>query len=193
MINRVASRLGFVPRPQLASVEEKLRELRARLDKTSRLLEQANASIDNLKNARREEAERFEAKLAKVVAEHERRLAQATEALSLKSSRQLASVEEQLRARDAELESLMREGEAMESRVAGAIRDLENARESLMAFDVKLDILEGAANVLDSRLRAANSLRDPAPSAGGGTDVSSTSASASGGPAGKEAGHQQVR
>lgn len=138
---------------RLQQTEGKLQDLRQRLDKASRLLEQATTAARQQEAARRDQVQRCEAKLAKLAADHERRLTKNADGVA----RQIAELEEQIRERDTRLDAALREGESMEARVTTAVRELEIAREYLMAIEVKLDILEGAANVLDTRMRTAGS------------------------------------
>lgn len=154
MIERLAFRLGFVPRPALEAAKEKLRAVRQQLEKTKRQVADATAAVEQLKKARRDDGQRHEARLAAVVSEHEERLANATAELNAKASKQIAKLEEELRKRDERLEAALRGGQALEEQTAAAGHELELARAYLMAIEVKLDILEGAANVLDARLRA---------------------------------------
>ena len=139
MIRQIAGRFGYVGRDDLDAAKKKLRDVRQRLEKVTRLLEretmatkQLRAEIERLQKERRDETERHDARLAHLAAKHE----------------------EQLRERDARIEAVLREGQTMEQRVAAATNDVGRARDYLSAIEVKLDILEGAANVLDQRLRA---------------------------------------
>jgi chromosome segregation ATPase len=138
MIRQLAHRLGYVSGAAAEAKEQKLREQIVALRKER----------EREQEARKEDRRRHELGLAKLNAEHERRLAKSTEARDAKSARERAILEEQLAA-------TVRDGRLLEERVASAVRDLDIAREQLMAIEVKLDILEGAANVLDGRLRAA--------------------------------------
>jgi chromosome segregation ATPase len=153
--NRKREQTATGAEQRLKAAEEKIGNLRLRLEAASRDLEKAAAACKRTDEASRHEAARLDAKLAKVTADHERRLAKNTEG----HAKQVSDLEEQVRERDAKLEAALREGASMEARVAAATHDLEIAREYLMGIEVKLDILEGAANVLDARLRT---LRPPA-------------------------------
>lgn len=144
MLRGLVYRLGYVPGAVAQAKEEKLR---AREEKLREQLRAMQEERQREAEARRDDSRQHEIGMAKLVSEHERRLAKATEEIS-KSARQRAAFEERL-------EATVREGQAMAERVEVATRELVIAREHLMAIEVKLDILEGAANVLDGRLRAA--------------------------------------
>jgi chromosome segregation ATPase len=128
--------------------------LQERLDAATERVAQVSAVAEELKRARREEAQQYKATLAELTAEHERRLSRAREAASATANR-IAALEQQLRTRDSELEAAAREALVLDKRVAAALHDLDVAHQQLMVVDVKLNILEGAANMLDRRLRAA--------------------------------------
>lgn len=146
--------LGLVTRGEFRLVEEKLRTMRQRLDKTTERLAQAAAASDELQGARRADAQRHKARVAELEAEQARRAARASEAAD-QASRRIAALEQDLRKRDADLAAAAREETRLEQQVSAAIEELRVAREALAAVEVKLNILEGAANVLDSRMRAA--------------------------------------
>ena len=143
MIKRLAHRLGYISGALAQAREQKLRE------QLGALREERQREAE----AHRDEKRRHEVALARLAAEHERRLAKVTDGITTKAARERTALQQQL-------EASVREGRATEEQVAAATRDLEVAREQLMAIEVKLDILEGAANVLDGRLRAARAQRE---------------------------------
>lgn len=145
-------RLGLVTRGELRAAEEKLRGVRQRLDKATERLAEATAASERLQQARREDGQRYKARLAEREADDTRRTAQGKEAAA-RASKRIAALEHELRRRDAQLEADTRQQATLEEHVASAARNLEVARASLVAIEVKLDILEGAANVLDARMR----------------------------------------
>jgi chromosome segregation ATPase len=153
MLGRLLRTIGLATRGELHAVEEKLRTTRQRLDKSNERLAGATAGSAKLEQARREEGQRYKAKLAERDSEEARRATQSKEALT-RASQRIAALEQELKARDAELDAEMRQQTAFEAQVEASTRELELARGSLVSFEVKLDILEGAANTLDARLRA---------------------------------------
>lgn len=156
MIRRLLRAFGLVSRGNVRVVEEKLRAMRQRLDRTSERLARAEAASHALQQTRRDEARRYKALIAALEAEPGRRTARADEAAA-RASRRIAALEAALQKRDTELEAAAREETRLEQRVAAALEELRTARDALAVVEVKLDILEGAANVLDSRTRPAGS------------------------------------
>ena len=147
-------KVGLASRGEYRLVEEKLRATRQRLEKTTERLAKAAAMTERLHQARREDAQRYKARIVELESEKERRAREA-QAAAARASQHIASLDEELRKRDAEREAAAREEAPLEERVVAATVELQAVLESLAVIDVKLDILEGAANVLDRRMRAA--------------------------------------
>ena len=122
------------------------------MEQTSERLVQAAATSDELQQRRRDDARGHKTRLAEIEAEHASRAARAREAAE-HASRRIATLEEELRRRDADVAAVLREETMLEQRVTAALQELRTAREALALVEVKLDILEGAANVLDNRTR----------------------------------------
>ena len=154
MIRRLIRQAGLVSQGELRATQDKLRQVRERLERTLLQVTDATAAAALDKRGHAEEIRRYAQKLATLNAEHEREVSRTRDAAA-KAAQRVAELEEELRRRDAGLADAAREAASLEARVEAATQDLERAREHLRSFEMKLSILEGAANVLDLRLRAA--------------------------------------
>ena len=153
MIRSLLRKAGLASQGELSATQDKLRQVREKLERTLQQVTDAAAAAALAKQGHAGEIQRYAEKLAALQAEHEREASRLRDAAA-KASRRVPELEGELRRRDVEIEATTGETASLAARVEAATQDLERAREHLRAVEMKLSILEGAGNVLDTRLRA---------------------------------------